>query len=71
MSPKLRVWAAWALVVVCAVGWPLSAFTFAREEPQFILALSWIAILVTALDVVSTQDVRQKQQEGGDGGSGQ
>ncbi len=65
MSPKVRVWAAWALVVVCLVGWPVSALTIAKEEPQFILALSWIAILVTALDVVSTQDVR-KQQEGGE-----
>ena len=63
MSPRLRVWAAWVLVAVCLVGWPLSALTIAKEEPQFILALSWIAILVTALDVVSTQDVR-KQQEG-------
>lgn len=63
MSPRVRVWAAWALVAACVVGWPLSALTIARGEPQFILALSWIAILVTALDVVSTQDVR-KQQEG-------
>jgi hypothetical protein len=67
VSPKVRVWAAWALVAACLIGWPLSAFTFARNEPQFILALSWIAILVTALDVVSTQDVRSKQEgEGGE-----
>lgn len=65
MSPKVRVWAAWALVAVCLVGWPLSALTVARGEPPFILALSWIAILVTALDVVSTQDVRSKQEGGG------
>jgi hypothetical protein len=66
VSPKVRVWAAWALVVACAIGWPASAFTVAKDEPQFILALSWIAILVTALDVVSTQDVRKEQEEGGE-----
>jgi hypothetical protein len=68
VSPKWRVRAAWLLLAVCLLGWPLSAFTFAREEPPAILALSWLAVAITALDVVSTQDVRQKQEDG-DGGS--
>ena len=29
-----------------------------------ILGLSWIAIVITALDVWSTQDVRKEQDEG-------
>lgn len=63
MSPTWRVRAAWALLAVTLVAWPVAAFTVAKAEPQFILALSFLAIVVTCLDVVSTQDVR-KEQEG-------
>jgi hypothetical protein len=66
MSPKWRVRAAWVLVAASCIGWPVSALTVAKEEPQFVLGLSWGAILLTALDIVSTQDVREKQ-EGKDG----
>lgn len=41
---------AWALLVGSLVGWPVSALTLARSEPQFILGLSWLAIILTALD---------------------
>ena len=51
------------LVAVCLVGWPASCLTIARDEPPVILGLSWIAIVIAALDVWSTQDVR-KEQEG-------
>jgi hypothetical protein len=68
MSPKWRVRAAWVLVAASCIGWPVSALTVAKEEPQFVLGLSWGAILLTALDIVSTQDVREKQEdEDGDG----
>ena len=66
MSPKVRVRAAWALLVGTLVAWPATALTVFREEPQGILGLSFLAIVVTALDVLSTQDVRSKQ-EGGKG----
>lgn len=64
MSPKRRVQMAWALLVVSLVGWPVSAFTLASDEPQFVLGLSWLAITLTALDIVSTQDVRKEQDDG-------
>lgn len=61
MSPKTRVLAAWVLLVASLVGWPLSAMTFAQGEPPAILGLSWLAITLTALDILSTQDVRKEQ----------
>lgn len=69
MNPKVRLYAAWALLVATLIGWPLSALTFAKGEPQFILGLSWLAITLTCLDIISTQDVRKQQEEGesGDG----
>ena len=66
MSPTWRRRAALLLIVVTLVGWPLTACTVAREEPQFVLALSWLAITLTAADILATSDVRV-QQEGEDG----
>ena len=64
MSPQWRRRAAAVLVVVSLIGWPLSAFTWAKDEPQFILGLSWLAITLTCADIWSTQDVRKEQDEG-------
>jgi hypothetical protein len=61
LSPRWRRRAAVALIVVTLVGWPLSALTWAKEEPQFVLALSWLAITLTAVDVAFTADVRVEQ----------
>lgn len=63
MNPKWRVRAAWVLLVGSVVGWPLSAFTFARGEPPVVLGLSWLAITLTAADLLSTQQVKRDQKE--------
>lgn len=63
MNPQLRVRLAWFLLVVSLIGWPASALTVARAEPQFVLALSWLAIALTAVDILSTSDVRRQQED--------
>lgn len=63
MSPHLRLRFAWGLLVASLVGWPVTALTVAREEPQIVLALSWLAITLTAFDVLSTVDVRAQQEQ--------
>lgn len=60
---RWRLRFAWALVVLSVVGWPLSALTVARKEPQFVLGLSWLAITLTAVDILSTTDVRTNQED--------
>lgn len=62
MSPTTRVRLAWFLLVASIIGWPLSAITFAAEEPPTVLGLSWFAITLTALDVLFTADVRRNQE---------
>lgn len=62
MGPRWRRRIALALVVVSLVGWPLSAFTFAKGEPQFILGLSWLAITLTCADIAATTDVRVEEE---------
>lgn len=63
MSPKTRVRLAWVLLAASIVGWPLSALTIAQGEPPVVLGLSWLAITLTALDILSTQDVRKNQDD--------
>jgi uncharacterized membrane protein YfcA len=61
---KVRIAAAWVLLVGSIIGWPVTALTVAREEPQFVLGLSWLAIILTAVDILSTTDVRRTQGDG-------
>lgn len=60
---KVRLWASWALLVGSLIGWPLSQLTVARSEPPFTLALSWLAITLTAADLLSTTDVRSQDEQ--------
>lgn len=63
MSPKHRRKAAAVLVVLTLAGWPLTAFWLAKDEPQFVLGLSWAALTLTALDILATSDVREKEED--------
>lgn len=58
---RARVWFAWFLLVGSLVGWPVSAFWLAKDEPQFVLGLSWLAITLTAFDILTTAQVREEQ----------
>ena len=62
LSPVWRLRLAWIIVVLSVIGWPVSALTWAADEPQFVLALSWLALTITALDVLGTSDVRAEQE---------
>lgn len=53
-----------SLVWATVIGWPLTATTLARSEPQFVLGLSWVAILLTGIDILVNLDTHE--QVGGD-----
>lgn len=63
MHPKLRRRVAAGLAIASTVGWPLTQLTVARDEPPFTLGLSWFAIVLTAVDIWLTTDVRAKEEE--------
>jgi uncharacterized membrane protein YfcA len=63
VRPRHRIRLAWVLLGSSLIGWPLSALTLAKSEPQFVLGLSWLAIALTALDVLFTADVRATQED--------
>jgi len=48
------------MLILSTLGWPLSALTFAKDEPQAVLGLSWFAIILTALDALWTAEVHEK-----------
>lgn len=61
MTPATRRKAALVVLAISLIGWPISALTIARHEPQFVLGLSWLAITLTCADIWATTDVRTKQ----------
>lgn len=69
VPPETRLTAAAWMIILATAAWPISAFTIARHEPPFILGLSWLAIIVTAVDIIVTADVRQEQEDGPSGSS--
>ncbi len=60
---RARTTAAWLLLAGSVIGWPLSALTVARDEPPFVLGLSWLAIILTSADLLSTSQVHEEQGE--------
>lgn len=58
---RARVIAAWVLLVGAAVGWPVSMLTVAADEPPFVLSLSWLALVVESLSLLTTSQVHEEQ----------
>jgi hypothetical protein len=57
LTPTLQVRLAWGSLVVCLIGFPLSMVWI--DEPKLILALSWWAVLETALGHISSAQANQ------------
>lgn len=55
LSSVNRLRSAWVIIAITIVLWPVSLFLL--DEPPVILSLSWLALTITALDVLSTSDV--------------
>jgi hypothetical protein len=60
---RLEVGLAWGLLITSLIGWPVSALTFAKDEPATVLGLSWFAITLTAADLVKTSRVHRDQDQ--------
>lgn len=62
-KPEMRMKMATVLLIGSVIGWPITALTVFSKEPQGILGLSWLAVILTAIDILSTQDVRNKADD--------
>jgi hypothetical protein len=65
MSRKVKAYVigSWILLITSLVAWPVTQLTVAKDEPPFVLGLSWMAIVLTCLGVVVTADVRKNQDD--------
>jgi hypothetical protein len=69
MSPKAQLVLAWVLLIGSLIGWPLSQLTVARDEPAFVLGLSWFAIVLGAWNTIVTTQVNKDVGTTGDDSS--
>lgn len=60
---KARIVLAWILLVGSLIGWPVSMFTVAKDEPPFVLSLSWLAITLAAAELLTSSQVHRDQGE--------
>jgi len=43
------------------IGWPISAMTWATEEPPFVLGLSWLALIISGYTTIVAVQVNDKE----------
>lgn len=68
-DPRIRLRLAMALGLCSLIGWPATHIAILIQHPagtdgwvfHLLLALSWLAITLTAADIVATTDVRKEQ----------
>jgi hypothetical protein len=70
MTPVARVKFARALLIVSLVGWPVTHVLMVITDPpenswvfHVLLAISFLALIYTALDTLFTADVRKEQDD--------
>ena len=56
-----RVRMAVVLMVFCLINWPLSLFTYAKQEQPVILSLSWAALAYGALGAMFAAETKEGQ----------
>lgn len=70
-NPHRRMHFAWALLIGSLLGWPATHVLILVTQPagatswvfHVLLAISWWSITLTALDILSTTDVRREQDD--------
>lgn len=58
---RARTIGAWVLLVGSLIGWPVTALTVFKDEPQGILGLSFLAIILEAASLLTSSQVHEQQ----------
>ncbi len=66
---RARTIAAWTLLAGSIIGWPISALWLARDEPQFVLGLGFLAIIIESASLLTASQVHEDQAEQASQGS--
>lgn len=68
LNIRVQLVSSWALFYGSIVGWPITALTVFRSEPQGILGLSWLALIISSYTtLVSAHGNRMVDDLDGDG----
>jgi len=62
---RARTITAWILLAGSLIAWPVSMLTFAKNEPPFVLSLSWLAIALACAELLTSSQVHEEQSENG------
>ncbi len=57
---RARTVAAWVSLLGSIIGWPVTALTVFRHEPQGILGLSFLAIILEAASLLTSSQVHEE-----------
>lgn len=60
---RARVVVAWVLLIGSIIAWPVAALTVAKHEPQFVLGLSFLAIVVESASLLTASQVHRDQAD--------
>lgn len=60
---RARTVAAWVLLIGSVIGWPLTATTVFSDEPQGVLGLSWLAIIISSAELLTASQVHEDQAD--------
>lgn len=66
MSPRIRrarTITAWILLIGSLIGWPLGALTVFRDEPQGVLGLSFLAIIIESASLLTSSQTAEAVTE--------
>jgi hypothetical protein len=58
---KLRVLLGILIEVAVLINWPLSMFTYAATEPPVVLSLSWAALAIEGLTLITASQAFEEQ----------
>lgn len=61
ITPQRKLQVAWIVLALTLILWPASLLII--DEPPVILSLSWLALTVTALDIIVSSDVSAEVTE--------
>lgn len=56
----IRTICAWVVIDLVLINWPVSMFTYASNEPPLILSLSWLALLIEAISLLTASQVHEE-----------
>lgn len=68
-AKRLKLWVALVSIPLSLVAWMATSLTIARDEPQFTLGLSWLAITLLALELLTSAQIHEEGSSGSESDS--